>query len=181
MIKTNLFAFDTETVGFSDKIVQMSFQQVVGPKQFNRYILTDNDDEMAIVAEFNPQLADIIKQQGIDEEQAVEELVNWLDKIDEKPISLLCHNAVFDIPRLRLLLKKYAIEYDDYIYHRTRDTQTTAIFLSDIEQSDSHCSLNYCSKKFGVAVDDSKFHDAIYDAQITAKLYLKMLEYSQCP
>ncbi|MCU0849281.1 MAG: 3'-5' exonuclease [Spirochaetes bacterium] len=115
-----------------------------------------------------------------DPSTAVEKILafagKWPDLLsDREKIILFGHNVIFDIEFLKRLFKFTGHEYSDVFSHRIVDTSSIlrflhlkGVFKEDISNLDA--ALDH----FGI--NEFPRHQALKDAVLTAKLFMKLLD-----
>lgn len=129
------------------------------------------------------QLAEIL-QTGIPQDAAETMFDQWFKKLNlghERRIVLLGFNNIgFD----NLFLKEWLGHkmYETYFFPHSRDVQVIASYLNDVADAKQNSipfpkgfSLSQIALRVGVEMDNTRSHDALYDAACAAKVYKKLL------
>ena len=82
-------------------------------------------------------------------------------------LPILAHNAAFDLSVLRSTLTASQLDWPEYSYGCTMEMSRGLFDLT------SH-SLSFVTHKAGIVWDESKHHDALYDAEICAEIAIAM-------
>lgn len=91
----------------------------------------------------------------------------------------LAYNAAFDSAFIRKLFEKNNNQfYGSYFYHPYIDVmQIAARWYMRRNEHPENFKLSTICKDFGIKVDDTKLHDALYDIQLTRRLYSKLIKH----
>ncbi len=103
--------------------------------------------------------------------------INKFDKTDK--FSLIGYNShSFDSPFIRRFLTKCGDSfYGSYFSHPSIDTMLIAAYkLMKVRNKLPNFKLMTVAKFMGIELDESKLHDAMYDVEITKKLFEKLDE-----
>lgn len=110
--------------------------------------------------------------------QELNKLIDKYNKDDKAYI--IGQNPRFDDEFLReLFLKNKNQYYGSYFYNPPIDVMQLAAWkiMRKNRKRPENFKLGTLAKHFGVPVKDENLHDAMYDIEITRKLYMKLLKY----
>lgn len=116
------------------------------------------------------------------QEQVADIFMEWVESLNlpfGKRIIPVCHNAVFDVPMMKIWLGVEA--YDKIFARRGRDTMQIALGINDQHAWKcrpipfANTSLEALCNKFGI--DNAGAHDALIDVIRTAKVYRELCRY----
>lgn len=110
----------------------------------------------------------------------VTHLSRHVDRYNKRDkLFFIAYNANFDSQFLREFFKKAGDEYyGSYFWHPFIDVMTmTALRLMNVRHEMSSFHLDDAARRVGIAVDEEKRHGAMYDIELTRKLYYSNLEY----
>lgn len=116
------------------------------------------------------------------ESQAVFDFMDYLLTLDTKDLHVCGHNVHFDVGHIKALLEKHGIEgWDQSVSYRQLDTCDRARMLIESgiitqEMGGRGAGLKTIAQALGVAVDQEKLHGAMYDVELCAAVYFKMIE-----
>ena len=116
------------------------------------------------------------------EQQGAFDLMDYLLSLDNKDLHVCGHNVHFDVGFVKALLTKYGIEgWDQAVSYRQLDTCDRARMLIEsgiiTEQMGGRgAGLKTIATALGVTVDETKLHGAMYDTELCAAVYFKMIE-----
>jgi DNA polymerase-3 subunit epsilon len=111
-------------------------------------------------------------------EQFIQLLNKYVDKFDKKDkFTVVAYGAEFDEEVLRHWFEK---NDDDYFGSWTWHPwlcmmQQSAFFYQNERQEIQNFKLVTVANYLGVKIQEDKFHNALYDAQIARKIYYKLL------
>lgn len=119
-----------------------------------------------------------IYDKGVTKQEAVFEIISFLDRnYTSKPI-LLGHNLWLDKNFTRELFKSQGYDMNDYFHHRMIDTMSIIHYLNALGLLPFEaCSSTGAFKYFGIEVDGR--HTGLGDAIATKKLFKKLIELGQ--
>lgn len=103
-----------------------------------------------------------------------------VDKFDKRDkFFFIAYNATFDSQFLREFFRKAGDKYyGSYFWHPFIDVMTmTALRLMNVRHEMSSFHLDDAARRVGIVVDEEKRHSAMYDIELTRKLYYSNLEY----
>ena len=104
-------------------------------------------------------------------------LDKYIDRYDRKDkFHLLAYNAKFDADHLRAWFEKNDDKYyGSWFWHPPIDVMgLAAAELMDNRQSLANFKLPTVANAIGVAFDEGKAHEALYDAEVTREIFLKL-------
>lgn len=116
------------------------------------------------------------------EQKGAFDLMDYLLSLDNKDLHVCGHNVHFDVGFVKALLTRYGIEgWDQAVSYRQLDTCDRARMLIEsgiiTEQMGGRgAGLKIIATALGVTVDESKLHGAMYDTELCAAVYFKMIE-----
>jgi len=115
-----------------------------------------------------------------EEKELLEEFCYHLLNLEEKKPFILCgQNIHFDFNFIKTRLKKYGVTgVESLISYRMLDIFTlskTALDLGLIKTNNNSLSLNEVAKALGIEVQDNKLHQALYDVELSEKVYKGLL------
>lgn len=119
------------------------------------------------------------------EDKAVFDFMDYLLSIDNKDLHVCGHNVHFDVDHIKALLTKYGIEgWDQAVSYRQLDTCDRGRMLIEAgiitqEMGGRGAGLKTIAAALGVTVDAEKLHGAMYDTELCAQVYFKMIEVLQ--
>jgi DNA polymerase-3 subunit epsilon len=101
--------------------------------------------------------------------------VSRFDKSDK--FFLVGYNSTFDDSFLRAFFKNCGDEYyGSYIWWPTIDIAPFAVeFFKEERSKFPDFKLSTVCKAFGIEVDDTETHNALYDSKLTRKVYRKII------
>jgi DNA polymerase-3 subunit epsilon len=183
-----LFFFDTETTGlryWKDGIHQISgYIDIDGEiKETFDFKVQPNpkaeisDEALAVAKITREQIANYPPMKTV-YLQVIEMLGKYVNKNDKKDKFYLVgfNNASFDNPMFQAWFKQNGDNFfKDWFWSNCFDVfvMTTPYILS-VRRDMSSCNLFNVAKALGVEVDDKKLHDALYDIEITRKIFYKL-------
>lgn len=173
---------DTETGGLDEErhslltigLVVWEDNTIIARKEL--WISKDNyqyDEEAMKINHIN---LDELREYGISELEAIHSINNFCNEyFNQHPVILAGHNIKFDIAFLKKLYLKYQIPFENYFSHKTIDTVSILKFLCIQGKIPKELeSMNKMLEYYGIKV--KKRHTALGDAELTAKLFTKLLE-----
>ena len=102
-------------------------------------------------------------------------LSKYVDKYQKQDKFFLCgyNNASFDNPFFRAFFVQNGDNYfGSWFWSGALDVMVLAFeYLKDKRDAMPNFQLHTVAKELGIAVDDSKLHDALYDIEITKAIY----------
>ncbi|MCI8446179.1 MAG: 3'-5' exonuclease [Bacilli bacterium] len=122
-----------------------------------------------------------LKQYGITEKEALLEIKQFLNKHFPKERALLGgHNIYFDIAFLKKLYHENNQDFSKYFQHRTIDTCFIMKFLYFCGKLPKEVqSLTSASNYFKIELNEKKRHETLYDAELTAKVFTKLMQHNK--
>lgn len=182
----DILFFDVETCGISTKsstieigaiyykdgVEQNRFQGVCGPIEGSEI----NIGALAV---------NRAKLRSMDHRGSPETMVhNFVDFLLELPIErrkgliLAGHNVKFDIDHVDSMMRQFnVVDFTEFTSHRVIDTAAIAQFLIDAGViGASRAGLGIVAQSLEVDYDPNQHHGALYDAELSAKVYFKMLD-----
>ena len=163
--------FDFETTGFNaggkDSIIE------IGAVKLHDGVIVDRFDKLINpghkLATHISELTGITDEMLKDcesEEEAVKEFIAWTGNLP-----MVAHNAKFDSSFLAMAYKKYNLgEYKNPLLD-------TLELSRAIEPNAGRHSLSALVKRYNIPFDEESHHRGDYDAEATALIFHKMLEY----
>ncbi|MCQ6280164.1 PolC-type DNA polymerase III [Bacillus sp. EB600] len=159
--------FDVETTGLSayyNTIIELGAVKIRGGEVIDRFESFVNPHHRLSATTINlTSITDDMVQTAPDIEEVIKRFSDWIGND-----TLVAHNASFDIGFLNASLKKIGFEKEK---NPVIDTLELGRFL--YPEMKNH-RLNTLAKKFDI--DLTQHHRAIYDAEATGYLLLKMLK-----
>lgn len=193
----NYLVIDTETGGLNHK--QHNLLQIYagvfnekGKKleEFNQYIDPCWDKEgngvvpcLTLRALQINKYFDAFKEEDIETgEQVARDFAKWLVEVSNEyeGLVLLGQNIRFDMNFLTTFMEEHGYHgWDELFDYHMRDPGVVATALKDagLMKGLRRTSLNSLAYFYKVPANKDKLHDASYDAEITLKVWLKMLEH----
>lgn len=115
-----------------------------------------------------------------DEKDLLEDFVYYILNLGEKKPFILCgQNVHFDLNFIRKRLAKLDVSGLDSIFsYRVLDLFTlskTALDLGLIQTNNNSLSLCEVAKALNIKVKDKRLHQALYDVELSEKVYGKLL------
>lgn len=186
----NILFLDTETTGLipgKHSIVEIAAIQYKDGKrvaQFNRKFISNTailDMGALRVNKHNTTtLREIGKNCG--EADAALAFMDFLVSLDNKDLHVCGHNVHFDVSHIKALFEKHCIEgWDQAVSYRQLDTCDRGRMLIEAgiitqEMGGRGAGLKTIAAALGVTVDETKLHGAMYDTELCAQVYFKMIE-----
>ena len=175
----NYIVFDVETNGLgtfrppTQEVTQLAFIK------FNKSgkNLHEYSSIISGATEINDKIESVkisledIKTKGIDIKIALNEFLNAIDENTK----LYAHNAMFDISIIKRECLKYKLNLPKNKIVCTMKSSTNYCKLKN-EYGNKWPSLSELATKLNIRIDESKFHDALYDCDITKKCVLKGIQ-----
>ncbi len=171
LLDNTYVVFDFETTGFNaggkDSIIE------IGAVKLHDGVIVDRFDKLINpghkLATHISELTGITDEMLRDcesEEEAVKEFIAWTGDLP-----MVAHNAKFDSSFLTMAYKKYNLgEYKNPLLD-------TLELSRAIEPNAGRHSLSALVKRYNVPFDEESHHRGDYDAEATALIFHKMLEY----
>lgn len=102
--------------------------------------------------------------------------------VSDKPFERFYMNGknvlMYDLPILKRYMKLYGFEFTDYFYRRVADVQVDSLgwmLRNDPSYLDKNSkgglTLGNLCKYFKIPLDGSRFHEALYDIEMTRELF----------
>lgn len=124
---------------------------------------------------------------GMNPNVALDLFVEWIERLglpERKRIMPLAHNWPFD----RSFIEKWMgpKSFNLYIDAQYRDTMTSTVLINDTDAwggKDYHFAkhkLSFVCNQLGLECEPTMFHDAYYDAIMTAKAYKRICQTTRC-
>ncbi|MEG2457481.1 MAG: PolC-type DNA polymerase III [Bacilli bacterium] len=167
---TEFVVFDLETTGLNaggvDSIIEIGAVKIKNNEVIDRY------DEL--IDPLHPLRDEIINITNItddmlkgkdNEENAIKRFISWIGKDP-----LIAHNARFDVSFIESAFRKYGL---GKLNNTVIDTMEISRVTSPSSRSHSLSSL---VKRLKIDFDESTHHRADNDAEVTAKIFSKLLE-----
>lgn len=186
MIK--LFAYDLETTGTNPG--KNGIHQIAG------IILIDGEEKERFEIKLQPNPKAVIEPSALEVagvtldqitsyqtmESGYKELISVLsrhvDKFNKKDkfATLGYNNASFDDNFLRgLFLQNGDNYFGSWFYADSLDVRVLSMNkLLDVRHEMENFKLMTVAKQFGIEIDESKLHDAVYDVELTYQIYNKV-------
>jgi len=184
-----LFYFDVETTGLSASkhaIHQLSFIIEVDGEEKKRYNYNIRPFEGAEINEDALKISNVTKEQINNNELSYKEAFNklktvlsyYVDKFNKKDKFFLVgyNNASFDNHFLRALFLQNGDNYfGSFFWSSPIDVFILASFARMKERSEMPSfKLKDTAISFGIEVEESRLHDAIYDVELTREIFKKL-------
>lgn len=190
MSNETLLFFDTETTGVNSKtsslieIGAIAFQNGVEVGKFEGTCQPNTEKEIHLGA----LAVNRVKPTDFDELgdpfTLADNFANFLldlPKAYNRSIIPCGHNVNFDIGFVSEFLKDNCLHgFEDFVSYRSIDTASIGRFLIDARLIPcERASLGTLAKVLDAGYDENKHHTALYDAELSAKVYFKMMEIVQ--
>ena len=184
-----LFYFDVETTGLSaikNAIHQLSFIIEIDGVEKKRYNYNIKPFEGAEINEDALKVSNVSKEQIINNELSYKEAFNklktvlsyYVDKFNKKDKFFLVgyNNASFDNHFLRaLFLQNGDAYFGSFFWSIPIDVFILASFARMKGRSEMPSfKLKDTATSFGIDVDKTKLHDAMYDIELTREIFKKL-------
>ena len=102
-----------------------------------------------------------------------------ISKVSKNKIKIVGHNVSFDIEFLKMFFKQTGCPgtWERYFDFQIIDTSVISKFLIECNKLPNTLkSLELLSEHFNLKFDgEKKFHSALFDAEITCKIYFELL------
>ena len=186
----NILFIDTETTGLDaskHSIIEIACAHYKDGKlqsTFQRKFITNTPildmGALRVNRQTTASLLEIGKK--CTEHQGAFDLMDYLLTLDNKDLHVCGHNVHFDVGFVKALLSKYGIEgWDQAVSYRQLDTCDRARMLIESgiitqEMGGRGAGLKTIAQGLGVTVDETKLHGAMYDVELCAAVYYKMIE-----
>ena len=196
-LNNTLFVLDTETGGLDPNSASlMQIAGVVlhdGEVAYEYQSLVKSHDGVYKCNDFARKLHGITDEEIEAKGKYPEEIIYDLKLIQEnlfdgEPMTIIAHNAAFDISFLKQMFVDAGLEmqstisnnpfdYNNMFSRNAIDTATMALVLRLQGRLDfDRCSLDNILKFYNIGIDNNVRHSAIYDARQTAKAFLCMFK-----
>lgn len=184
----NLLVIDLETTGVDankNRITQIAARHEKDRKvlaEFNMKIGNDTGTVDLGALRVNRTSLAAIPTLGSDEKTVLTAFVDFLLNIREDrddPLVVLGHNcAGFDILFIKNALERNGISgLESIIGHSVEDSSSVGRFFRRAGLLDlKKFNLGNLAKALDIKVDDTQTHDAMYDVDLTAKVYYAMID-----
>lgn len=189
-MKTVYFDLETDSLELDCQIIQIAavasqdFKEV---ESFERKLIFDIALSKPSALEVNSYREDLWDKEAVPPESAIVAFSDFLKRhADIKVLSsrtnryyrlaaLAAHNAPFDDERIRAFYKRNEAFFPGH-YNPT-DTIQVAKVLEDLrgKRFESH-KLSELSETMGIQHDPTVTHDVLYDARLTMRLHILLLE-----
>jgi DNA polymerase III epsilon subunit-like protein len=138
---------------------------------------TPNREYNSKALEINRLTFDFLNSNGIDENDAVNEVIDFIKRYGDWKPKILGHNILFDLQFMNVLFyKKCGQLFSNYIHYHPIDTMLLMSTLKDLNIINiNSVSLNSCYQYF-FNHDIIDAHDSYVDVLSTEKIYIKILE-----
>lgn len=178
---------DTETGGTDPSVhslLQIGLTLIEGEKIKSTDVIQVTEPIIHVTQEaMSINRINLVEQVGVSPERAMEVLIWWLTRNGFRKgdrAVLIGHNVKFDVTFLLRLFKMTGYEKDFYKWfsYRTIDTSAVASFMNiagTIDLKGRSASLESLCEWAGIAYDSVQAHDAGYDSNVTAQLFLHLL------
>lgn len=122
-----------------------------------------------------------LKKNGIEEKEALIKIRNFIQlHFPNKRALLGGHNIYFDIAFLKKLYRENNENFSELFEHRTIDTCSIMKFLYFCGKLPKEIqSLTSASKYFNIKLNEKKRHGALYDAELTSKVFTKLITHNK--
>lgn len=186
----NILFLDTETTGLTagkHSIVEIACIHYKDGKRmsdFNRKFISNTAildmGALRVNKHSTQSLLDIGK--ACSEQKATFDFMDYLLTLDNKDLHVCGHNVHFDVDHIKALLAKHGIEgWDQAVSYRQLDTCDRGRMLIEAgiitqEMGGRGAGLKTIASALGVTVDAEKLHGAMYDTELCAQVYFKMIE-----
>lgn len=186
----NILFIDTETTGLEagkHSIIEIAcahYKDGVLKSTFQRKFISNSPildmGALRVNKQNTASLLEIGKQ--CSEQKAAFDFMDYLLTLDNKDLHVCGHNVHFDVGHVKHLLTKFGIEgWESSVSYRQLDTCDRARMLIESgiitqEMGGRGAGLKTVAQALGVTVDETKLHGAMYDVELCAAVYYKMIE-----
>ena len=172
---------DTETTGLNhnDHVVELGAHEIINGKltgvQFHIYIkprMKMSEEVIGIHGITNEFYDDNYKDIYSDDKQNLLNFIKWLGNS-----LIFAHNASFDMNAINIELKNWGI--DEFPVKRFRcSMKMFKEVVGRIEPNfyDKYVCLEKCCDYFGLKATNNSYHNALFDAFMTARMVCKLYE-----
>ena len=171
LLDNTYVVFDFETTGFNaggkDSIIEIGAVKLKNGEIIDKFDMLINPGKPLSphISELTG-ITDFMLKDAPTEEEAVKEFIKWTGNLP-----MVAHNAKFDASFLTMAYKKYNLgEY-------TNPLLDTLELSRAIEPTAARHSLSALVKRYDIPWDEESHHRGDYDAEATALIFYKMLEY----
>ena len=176
---TNYIVFDIETNGIgafrppTQTVTQLAFIKF----DIDGNILQKYSSVVTGATEINDKIESVkitledIKEKGIDIKIAIGEFLKSIDKNTK----LYAHNAEFDISIIKRECLKHNLKLPNNKIICTMKSSTKYCKIKN-NYGYKWPSLNELATKLGIKTDETKFHDALYDCDITKNCVIRGIQ-----
>ena len=171
LLSNTYVVFDFETTGFNaggkDSIIEIGAVKLHDGKIIDRFDrLINPGHKLASHITSLTGITDEMLKDCLGEEEAVKEFIKWTGDLP-----MVAHNAKFDSSFLAMAYKKYNLgEYKNPLLD-------TLELSRAINPNAGRHSLSALVKRYDIPFDEESHHRGDYDAEATALIFHKMLEY----
>jgi len=171
---TSFIVFDTETTGLDpsgDRLVEIGALKIIDGKITDQYFETFINPGMSIpfmASNINKITDDMVADAPSD----TEVWKDFKEFIGEDSV-LIAHNAEFDMGFIRALCDREGLTQGD-----VPECICTLKMSRTIFKGEKGHTLKKCAERMGVEYDTEKAHRALYDVQVTAQVFQKMVDHA---
>ena len=172
---------DTETTGLSlnDHVVELGAHEIINGRltgsQFHIYIkprIKMSDEVIGIHGITNSFYDDYYKDIYTSDKQNLINFVKWVGNS-----LIFAHNASFDVSAINVELKNWGInEFPEKRFRCTMKMFKDVVGRINHNYYDKYICLEKCCEYFGLKANNCSYHNALFDAFMTARMVCKLYE-----
>ncbi len=187
MTKNKILFIDTETGGLNEQrhsLLTIGFVVVEDDQIIDTLEILLKEENYQVEAEamlINQIDLNQLYLDGMTAQEALLKIRHFIEKhFGNERATVAGHNVYFDIAFLKKFYYEHQESYAKNFHHRTVDTHSIMYFLQEtMNLPTSVHSLTTAADYFQLPLEDDARHTALYDATLTAKVYLKLKEYTK--
>jgi DNA polymerase III alpha subunit (gram-positive type) len=178
---SELLIVDVETSGpdpWENQILSASFVPLmIDRPALNLYVEHEDIQWGSVGRRYFKRYESEWYDKAISVKEAFSKIVDYLEKMPTKNITLVGHNVSFDYYFLLSLAKAAGGKKYPKISHRTVDTHTLLYVLSLMGKVPKKATGSLeAARALGVEIDTEQRHTAFEDAAVTKEMFIKILE-----
>jgi len=184
-------SLDLETTGIDENLCSISEIAMIyydgreRKKEFFVKVRPKDGSRLTLMAMkmTNKDIPALWNKDSLSQEEACVKLIGFLVNdvfplVGGSKVQILGHNVMFDVVRLNKLLETFNVHGWEEVFNiKLLDTASFGeLFRESKLINPKNTSVHNLAKEFGIEYDETQLHNALYDADLTAKVYFAMVD-----